>query len=694
MRNNNRQRARQGVFPTILIIIVMFSASVFGQKVQNVQVKSFDQQLKPLSGMTMFINGRITVQTDAKGIAFTDIPDTELPPKHIKIQNEELEAESWNYSKGILEVIIRTKKYRIVELALRTASDKPISHAQVTYSGSKVLKAVSDATGKVEFPLGLQENITGKELVIDGHRVIAVKSAGSLWMVTAEPIAREEVAPQQARTTREEYFKDFDLKYLDSIKSLTVFYAVFKNLQISGYSPEQRRRIDAKFNSLMDNLKDSLGRREKAAPRITDSTLIRNDIQSLLAKAEYEKELLDDFRSEFDRITRIISDKVGKGIETLDAENKQQLLEDIIRLEEVLELNENKFYRNQNEYRVILSSLKAAFFDIRNLEEKLNQSEALRLQEQQEFRKKLFAALGISLAFAIFIVALSYLRARLKRQQKELVKANEEIRHINENLEHLVDDRTQLLKNAHNEIDTFLYRASHDLRSPICSIMGLCNLALRAKPEEQAILFEKTYAIARDMDKLLKKLRIISEINKPSNYSLINLKNEIEKIREDFHNGHELIGIELEVLCEGDISFYSYPYLIESILFNLISNAIFYSRLKSYQQPRVVVEAWKENENVVISILDNGVGIDDAVKDKLWNMFFIGNEHSKGNGLGLYIVNKSIQVLNGTILLETVKNEFTRFTIRIPGTSQPVFSDAALVQISMPVAGLSESPVR
>jgi signal transduction histidine kinase len=112
--------------------------------------------------------------------------------------------------------------------------------------------------------------------------------------------------------------------------------------------------------------------------------------------------------------------------------------------------------------------------------------------------------------------------------------------------------------------------------------------------------------------------------------------------------------------------FYSYPDLIEIILYNLIENALFFSSLTADRHPRIQIMASMEANSLFISVYDNGVGMDDETRIKLWNMFFVGHERSKGNGLGLYIVLKSVQSLNGKIDVESAAGTFTRFSVTIP----------------------------
>jgi signal transduction histidine kinase len=393
---------------------------------------------------------------------------------------------------------------------------------------------------------------------------------------------------------------------------------------------------------------------------------VDDDIDNLLAQATQESKTLETQRYDFEEKIRIIQNKLASGISTMDEATRANLLSDLTRLEMILRQNENQFYKNQNDYRAIINALKEKYFDITELENRLSQSEAQRLEEQRAFRQKLFITLSVLLVFAILILLLIYFGDKLKKQKKELVRVNAEIKRINENLESLVAERTKSLEDANKELDTFLYRASHDLRSPICSIIGLCNIALHTSEGESKDLVQKVVLTTGIMDKLLKKLSIISEINQPTNFSSITLVDLVENVKQDFGKAIAADNIKFTVDCPADLVIYSYPNLVETILSNLIENAFFYSALKNPSNATVSLKVAIEGNDVVISVYDNGIGVEEAITPKLFDMFFKGTEKSKGHGLGLYIVQKSVQALDGKVEVESEVGRFTKFTVQFP----------------------------
>lgn len=627
-----------------------------------VQIKVFDQQMNAMTNLAVSINGKEFVTLEEKKALFYEIAKEDLPPKFIKINKPEWEAESWNYSKGTLEIIVRKKLYSVADLNVETLDKKLLANATVNFKGKKNINTTTGAKGEFQLPLALDETITSADqFSIAGYRIIKLSRAGKGGTLVVEALPKKEKpVPSETPLT----VRGVDLSQLDSIRSLTVFYSMFKNYDMSGLDERTREKIDAKFYSLVGQLQQS-GKQKAFIGKISDSSFVKNDVENLLAQANYENTLLDNFRSDFDKKIQIINQKLSGGASTLKIPEREKLLSDLNLLEHVLEQNEDKFYKNISDYRIILSSLKNSFSDIQLLEEKLSTSELKRREEQKEFRIKILVAVSLASVFGAMVVLLILLRSRLEKQKKSLVKANDEVKRINENLESLVYERTQLLIEACHEMDVFLYRASHDLRAPICTILGLGNIAVQS-PESTPELIIKISETAVKMDSMLKKLRMMSEVNHPSNYTSVFLTEKVHDVIGHFGRFIDEHNIEVVVDCQKDLTFHSYPDLLEIILYNLIDNALFFSSMRKDRIPRISIVGSLENGLLLLSVYDNGIGMEESIRVKLWDMFFVGNELSKGNGLGLYIVLKSVQSLNGKIDVQTEPGGYSRFSVTIP----------------------------
>lgn len=642
-----------------LLVQLAATCVLQAQETNMIQIKAFDEQMRPVSDLTISINGGSSIPLSGKKSNFYDVPKADLPPTSVKLNASDLEVESWNFSKGTLELIVRRKQYQVIGVTVQTTAGTPVPGVVVRYAGKNPVSATTSASGVAELPISLNEQPTVAQFTIAGHRVIRFTSSdkGRLLVV--------DVPGRRAEPDVKPVAENFDVRQLDSISSLTMFYSMLKGQNISALDAATKKLLDARFHALVSELQQSSTSEQNFTSRISDSSFVRNDVQNLLKQAEYENGLMDDFREGFDEKIQVINRKLSQGTASLNDNERENLFEELTKLEEVLKQNEDKFYKNVTDYRLMIRSLKSSFTDIKDLQEKLSASELRRLEERRDFRTKIIVATGVLLLFGALLVWSIVLRSRVVKQKKSLVKANDEIQRINENLEVLVFERSRQLVEAYKEMDIFLYRASHDLRAPICTIIGLCNLALH-QTKGDADLINKISTTAVKMDGLLKKLKMISEVNQPSNYSPVYLSQIIRNVRSLFSRSVAENNIEVVVDNDATSHFYSYPDLIEIILYNLVENALFFSTLVRDRHPRIQIMASVEQNNLFLSVYDNGIGIDREERVKLWNMFYVGNEQSKGNGLGLYIVLKSVQSLNGKIDLESEPSAYTRFSLTIP----------------------------
>lgn len=223
------------------------------------------------------------------------------------------------------------------------------------------------------------------------------------------------------------------------------------------------------------------------------------------------------------------------------------------------------------------------------------------------------------------------------------------------------------LKLANNELKLFIYKASHDLRSPIAAILGLTDLATSENDKEQIKNYLKMIDYsAKKLDatliNLVKNMQI-KDINKFN--EKINIEEVLEKVLKQFigYEGFQQLEISKSILFNGD--FLSNRLIIESIFQNIIENAIKYRKTNtSNSWLQISVQLIEKNIQIIFS--DNGIGIDSSVKNRIFEMYFRGTENSKGSGLGLYLVNTGIDKLGGTIEVDSEKDQGTIIIITIP----------------------------
>ncbi|MGE0589195.1 MAG: ATP-binding protein [Cyclobacteriaceae bacterium] len=639
-------------------LLILAMSPAFGQNKQLVQIRASGEDLKPIPGLSLSINNGGFITLDKKGIAFTELSDSDLPVKNIKVNDSSLEPASWNYSKGVLEVIVRRKSYHLVNLTVQYQDGKPATSVRVTYQGQKEIQVSSDNLGRIELPLPLNESVsTTTQFTVEGHRIVELLG-GDIQRLIVELIPREPAATQEQKLTNT---VKLDTKSLDTVKSLSgLFGSIGEYTQLS---ESDKQQLDEKFSQLFAEVKDSIVQRQTYLDRISNTSYVNEDIKNLLNQVGSEDRLLQQQREEFNAKIAVIESKLNSGFSTLSQTERKGLLNDLNALESLLSENESRFFENHNDYRQIINGLKEKYFDVERLESQLSESESKRIKEQELFREQMLIAAGVLALLSAVALLLVYFSNRLRKQKKQLIKANNEVIQMNENLEEIVHQRTSMLREANEELDTFLYRASHDLRSPLCSIKGLVNISPYLTKDE---LIDKVGDTMHNMDRLLEKLEMVSEIAGSERHSRVKIIDLIKKVEYRFSEFilryNELFVID----CPTDLEIVSDENLLESIINNLVENAVYFGAVENRKRPEVRVTASFRDQNLILSVYDNGVGIDREVRDRIYNMFFKGHIKSRGHGLGLYIVNKAVQALNGNIVFETQPHQYTLFLVTIP----------------------------
>lgn len=253
----------------------------------------------------------------------------------------------------------------------------------------------------------------------------------------------------------------------------------------------------------------------------------------------------------------------------------------------------------------------------------------------------------------------------LAAQTEELREANEAIINLNTKLEERVEQRTQQLKQAYLELDTFFYRSSHDFRRPLTTFMGLAEVAKITIKDGRAIeLFDKVRETALSLDKMIRKLQAISDVGAQDLVLKdISVKEVIDNILLQYEEEARSKSLVLKNETNKQVTFKSYPALIMLIVENLVENAI---QFCGVDHPSVKVMCYVHEREIILEVIDNGQGIQEEYIPKIYDMYFRANVSSRGNGLGLYIVRKALDKLKGDIQIKTVLHVGTTVRVNIP----------------------------
>lgn len=235
--------------------------------------------------------------------------------------------------------------------------------------------------------------------------------------------------------------------------------------------------------------------------------------------------------------------------------------------------------------------------------------------------------------------------------------------------EEMLRKQNEELTKINKELDSFVYSVSHDLRSPLSSILGLVNVAKIDATKNKDTIDNYFGMIERSVLKLDETLREILDYSRNARGELIIseidlgqlIGNSLDQLKHitGYHEIKKLINIQ------GHTALYSDAYRLSVIISNLASNAIKY-RDEHKPNQFVDITATITPAHVVFLIRDNGIGIHPDHLRSVFNMFYRATDRSQGAGLGLYIVKEMVEKLGGTIVIDSEHGRETVISLTIP----------------------------
>jgi PAS domain S-box-containing protein len=231
-----------------------------------------------------------------------------------------------------------------------------------------------------------------------------------------------------------------------------------------------------------------------------------------------------------------------------------------------------------------------------------------------------------------------------------------ELKRINEEQERVILDR-----------EMFVYTASHDLQAPINNIEGLVREIKESKGDEDPALFLSM--MEKSIERFRNKISELSDIGREQEKA----RNQMEEVALRQVYEDVLLDLEDEIRDSRAVitaDFNQAPKVIiiprnlRSILQNFLSNAIRYR--DSHRKPKIDLTSSKTDNHVLLSVSDNGIGIAEADKDIVFEMYGRLRHDSKGTGVGMAIVKRMVDNMGGRIELESKVGEGSTFRVYFP----------------------------
>ncbi len=298
------------------------------------------------------------------------------------------------------------------------------------------------------------------------------------------------------------------------------------------------------------------------------------------------------------------------------------------------------------------------------------------------------------IAFIVDITQRKKIEQNILDQQKELEKMANDMRRLNTQLEAKVEERTVILKEALQKLESsqeelsealekekqlseikgrFVSMASHEFRTPLSTVLSSASLLARYtttdEQDKRTRHVEKIKNSVKHLNDILEDFLSLGKLNEgkvEGQYSEFDLKAFLEDVIDEM-KGLLKKGQTFVIKHEGTENTYSDKKLLKNIVINLITNAIKFSD----EGKEVEVKSKITKDNMEIAVADKGMGISEQDLEHLYSSFYRGKNavNVQGTGLGLHIVKRYVELLGGTIEVDSKIGDGSQFCIKIPITT-------------------------
>ena len=226
--------------------------------------------------------------------------------------------------------------------------------------------------------------------------------------------------------------------------------------------------------------------------------------------------------------------------------------------------------------------------------------------------------------------------------------------------------KTVELKKVNEELDNFVYTASHDLKAPLTNLEGLMSMLYNnGDAANKAPTFDMVRQQLAQLRLVISDLGDIGRIEKEASedFAKVSLRQVIEEFKSSNRQLIQSTSTKIHTDLDADELFFSIISL-RSLVYNLLENGIKYR--KPTLPPVLRVRAFLEGGHWILKVTDNGQGIPKKFHDRVFDMFKRYHRDSKGTGIGLYIVKRIAEKHEGQVRVESVPDEGSTFIVSIP----------------------------
>lgn len=478
-------------------------------------------------------------------------------------------------------------------------------------------------------------------------------------------------------------------KFKDAIKYFHRGFEICKNkcddnivkegLEGLGYAYEANNQLDKAKENFLKSLE--ISRKQNDTRYISENLLSLGEIEISLKNYEQgikylkEAESLDETAnnaigklSVYKELAKYYGDKKDFQ-KSLDYQTKYSQFKDSIFSEQLI--------RN-------LTKVQTNFDQRENLKTIAETNQVVALQKEVITRteRQYFFIIAITCLIASLATVLYYFTRRQQKINQELSRAknkieeqNTQLAGYNRQLEEKVTERTKdlnlsnkALRQVNEELDNFIYKTSHDIRGPLATLKGMCNVALMDVTDELAIDYLKKLDVTADrMNTILTRLMIVNQINSSV---LLPSKINFQEVLEEIFAFERKKGLPPRFMItselEPDCSIVSDVALVRIILENLIDNAIKFHNTSDRLDPFVRIKLLRQDGFVKVAVEDNGIGMSQRGGQDIFQMFMRASERSEIGGIGLYLAKIASEKIGGEVNLVHSGSKGSLFEVVFP----------------------------
>jgi two-component system phosphate regulon sensor histidine kinase PhoR len=206
---------------------------------------------------------------------------------------------------------------------------------------------------------------------------------------------------------------------------------------------------------------------------------------------------------------------------------------------------------------------------------------------------------------------------------------------------------------------------SHDIKNPLTNLVTAIEMFKKVSPNDEKKFNSLLKIVDNALIKMHKLIKELTEVRKEDHKykageELLNFEHILEDVRLTLNDN--IIAENAKIVSEINISELTFSRRkLRSIIYNLINNAI---KFKSPErQPEIVVTTSKENDYIVISVKDNGIGIEESKFETIFSKYYRSENAIEGSGIGLYLVKEIVNNAGGKILLKSQLDKGTEFQV-------------------------------